>query len=156
MKNQIFQVNSYYEGLIQNLYGGSKGCAVAFMQFFYQYNQSVIFKPALSECFLNLYETELENCKILSQLLIKMNGDNKFFSASRKFLSGYNVDYVKNFEKMFLSDIEFLEISVIELKSLLCKIDDQEIKKQLKLVLENKKDALKKLKEKFFKDNLIN
>ena len=155
MKEEIFKTNSYYEGLIQTLYGGGKGCFSAFMHFFYQYNQSVIFATDNSECFKELYTRELENCQILSQLLLKMGGDNKYYSSSRKFLSGNNVDYIKNFQKIFLFDIELLEIGVLETKSLLTKIENLAIKNQLKRVLENKKQCLKMLKETYFKNNLI-
>lgn len=154
MKDSI-KPNSYYEGLLQNLYAGSQGCFVAFMQFFYQYNQSVIEKKELCDCFEKLYENELNNCQILSQLLIKIGGDNKYFSSARKFLSGYNVDYLKNFSKIFSFDIEFLEINIIEIKNLIEKIEDKKIKFQLKIILENKKESLKILKEQFFKLNLI-
>lgn len=151
----LIKINSYYEGLIQNLYAGCQGCFVAFMQFFYQHNQSIVFEPKLSDCLKILYEKELENCKLLSELLLKMGGDNKYFSSGRKFLSGYNVDYVKNFSKIFSSDIEFLEINIIEIKNLIQKIDNTKIKIQLKIVLENKKNSLKILKEQFFKNNII-
>ena len=155
MKEPFLKVNSYYEGLIQNFYAGAKGCFSAFMHFFYQFNQSVIFANQYSECFKTLYENELENCTILCELLLRMGGDNKFYSSSRKFLSGYNVDYVKNFDKIFLYDIELLEINVIEVKSMIAKIENKVIREKLKIVLENKKESLRILKKKYFKNNLI-
>lgn len=156
MKNDILSANSYYEGLIQNFYGGAKGCFSAFMHFFYQYNQSLVYAEEYAEIFEMLYKCELENCTVLSKILIKMGGDNKYYSCARKFLSGYNVDYVKNFSKIFLIDIEILEINIIELKGLILKIENKEIKDELKNVLTNKKNSLKILKEFYFKNNLIN
>lgn len=156
MKGEVFKVNSYYEGLIQNIYAGQKGCFVSFMQFFYQFNQSVVFSPNISDCFEKLYKLELENCKILSELILRMDGDNKFYSSSRKFISGYNVDYIKNFSKIFLADIELLEVGIIEVKNIISKIDNVALREKLKIVLENKKNALKMLKENYFKNNLIN
>lgn len=156
MKEEILKINSYYEGLIQNFYAGAKGCFVAFMHFFYQYNQSIVFSAEYSECFSQLYQLEIKNCEILSNLIIRMGGDNKFYSSSRKFVSGYNVDYIKNFSKIFLADIELLEINIVELKSIISKIDNQKIRESLKIVLANKRDALKILKENYFKNNLIN
>ncbi len=155
MKSEFYQVNSYYQGLLQNYYGGANGCFVAFMHFFYQYNQSVVFQPELSECFEKLWQLELENCTILSEIILKMDGDNKYFSSSKKFLSGYNVDYIKNFSKIFLADIEFLEVNVIEIKNLINKIDNIKIKENLKKILKNKQFSLNFLKEKYFKLNLI-
>ena len=155
MKNDILKVNSYYEGLIQNLFAGAKGCFSAFMHFFYQYNQCSVYFHDFGECFSKLYKTELENCEILSQVLIKMGGDNKYYSSARKFLSGYNVDYVKNLSKMFLSDIEMLEVNIIEIKSVILKVEDKKIRDVLKKVLDNKKMELRFLKEIYFKNNLI-
>lgn len=152
---EIFKVNSYYEGLIQNLYAGSKGCFSVFMHVFYQYSQSLVYAQEYSSCFEELYKKELDNCVILSELLLKMGGDNKYYSSSRKFLSGYNVDYIKNFSKIFLADIELLEMNIIEVKNIIAKIDNVNFKNKLKIVLENKKYSLKILKENYFKNNLI-
>lgn len=156
MKENVFKQNSYYEGLIQNYFGGAKGCFSAFMHFFYQYNQSLFCCKEYSTLFQELYKTELENCEILSQILLKMGGDSKYYSSSRKFLSGYNVDYVKNFAKIFLNDIEMLEINVLENKSLILKIEDSQIRDWLKKILENKKKSLKILRENYFKNNVVN
>lgn len=156
MKQSVFRLNSYYEGLIQNFYSGSKGCFVAFMHFFYQYNQCVIFHREFCDCFEELYQKELDNCKILSEIILKLGGDNRYYSSSRQFLSGYNVDYVKNFAKMFSLDVEILEIHIIEVKNMINKIENNEIKNMLKRILENKKKSLKILKENYFKNNLIN
>ena len=73
---EMIRLNSYYEGLIQNLFGSSKGCFSNFMTFFYQYNQVKEFSPENVECMKFLYKAELENCEILSQVLIFIGGDN--------------------------------------------------------------------------------
>lgn len=151
MKENFFLNNSYYEGLVQNLYGGSKGCFSLFMHFFYQYNQSCVFDKEYSSCFLTLYELELKNCEILAQVLLKMGGDNKYYSNNRKFLSGYSVDYVKDFVQIYLLDVELLEISMLETKNVIDKIDNKEIVEMVKIVLKNKKIALEILKEKYLK-----
>lgn len=147
----FFKTNSYYEGLIQNLLGGSKGCFSVFMHFFYQYNQSRVFFDDWTPCFKTLFEKELENCQILSELILKLGGDNKYFSSSRKFLSGNNIEYLKNSSKIFLLDVELLEIGVLETKSLINKIEDGDIRFFLNLILKNKKQELKILKENYFK-----
>lgn len=147
----FFKTNSYYEGLIQNLLGGSKGCFSVFMHFFYQYNQSRVFFDDWAQCFKTLFEKELENCQILSELILKLGGDNKYFSSSRKFLSGNNIEYLKNSSKIFLLDVELLEIGVLETKSLINKIEDGDIRFFLNMILKNKKQELKILKENYFK-----
>ncbi len=153
--SEILKLNSYYEGLLQNLFGGAKGCFSNFMNFFYQYNQVKIFSPENAACMQILYETELKNCEMLSQLLIRSGGDNRYFSSSRKYLSGFNIDYSKAASKMFVCDVELLEIGIIEVKNVLQKIENKIIKEKLKIILENKKNELKILKETFFRNNML-
>lgn len=153
--NEFLKVNSYYEGLIQNLFGGGKGCFSSFMNFFYQKSQVKQFSPENCDCMQFLCEKELENCEILSELLIKIGGDNRYYSSSRKYLSGYNIDYSKSNSKMFISDVELLEIGIIEVKNVIQKIENKFIKEKLKKILDNKKSELKYLKETFFKNNLL-
>ena len=155
MKQDVFSKNSYYEGLLQNLYAGSSGCFVFFMKVFYQYNQMVVFGQENAEMFNELMVSELENCKILSQMIVELGGDNKFFSSSKKFLSGVNVEYCKSVGQMFMSDIETLETHVIEVKNLIAKIENFKIREKLKTILKNKQEKLIVLRKKFFKNNLI-
>ncbi|MBP3431952.1 MAG: hypothetical protein J6K39_03775 [Clostridia bacterium] len=155
MKEKAFKSNSYYEGLFQNLYGGGKGCFVAFMQFFYQCNQAATFNEEFSACFEKLFKFELKNCEILSKILIKMGGDNKFYSSAKKFLSGYNVTYHKSIEKMFLEDVELLEINILDVKGVIYKLEDERLREEIGKILTNKKEELKLLKEVYFKSNLI-
>lgn len=152
---KTFQQNSYYQGLVQNLYCGTKGCFVAFMQFFYQFNQNCVFQPEFCDCLRLLFEKELENCEILSEIILRMGGDNKYFSSARKFLSGSSVEYIKNVERAFLADIELLEVNIIDVRAVINKIENMEIRAMLKKVLENKKYSLKKLKETYFKSHII-
>jgi len=154
MKNMINK-NSYYEGLLQDFFAASDGCFCLFMTFFYQYNQIFEFKSELSQLFQMLYQTELQNSEILSQLIIEMGGDAKFYSHSKSFLSCYSVDYVKGTSQIFLDDIEKLEVSIIQNKSLINKIDDPKIKEKLHTVLKNKQKCLKILRENHLKNCLI-
>lgn len=153
--SEMIKVNSYYEGLIQNLLGGSKGCFVNFMTFFYQYNQTKQFSPENVDCMKELQRLELKNCEVLSEILIMIGGDNRYYSSSRKYISGFNVDYSKAQSKMFVCDVELLEIGIIEVKNALQKIENKQIKEKLKEILENKKNELKILKETFFKNNML-
>ena len=152
MKNS--ETNSYYLGLVQNLFAGANGCIVAFLQFFYQ-SQMCAQSQGFDECFGNLYQKELENCRILSQILIEMGGDPQFFSSSKKFVSTRAVSYVKDVSKMFLTDIEFLEVNVLDIKSAISKIENEPLRAKLKELLSNKKFELKFLKKEFFKAQII-
>lgn len=153
--SEILKLNSYYEGLLQNLFGGAKGCFSNFMNFFYQYNQVKEFSPENSSCMQILYETELKNCELLSEILIKAGGDNRYYSSARKYLSGFNIDYSKASSRMFVCDVELLEIGIIEVKNAMQKIENKIIKEKLKIILENKKNELKILKETFFRNNML-
>lgn len=148
-------VNSYYQGMIQNLYGGTKGCFVCFMQFFYQFEQVLVKNSDFCTCFEKLYQKELQNCQILSQILLEMGGENKFYSSGKKFLSASAVDYQQDVERMFASDIELFEINIIDLKNIINKVDDLNLKNKLKQILKNKKESLTFLKEFYFKKYLI-
>ena len=149
-----YGANSYYIGLVQNLYAGTKGCTTLLLQFLYQFeiNKNI---ENFEQCFFNLFEKEVENCKILSQILIDMGGDPQFFSSSRKFVSARSVNYVKDSGRMFLADIELLEINILDLKSALSKVENQAVKEKLKIVLENKKNQLKFLKKEYFKNQIV-
>lgn len=156
MKSEKMSANSYYIGLVQNLFAGANGCFVTFMQFFYQQFLAKTNFVAFENCFEELVKKEIENCQILSESLLKMGGDPHFFSSSKKFVSGQSVNYSKEIDKIFLMDIELLEINVLDLKSAISKIENKEIKSELKKVLDNKKNSLKMLKVNYFKNNSIN
>lgn len=143
---KFFLSNSYYEGLLQNLYCGSKGCFSLFMHFLYQFNQSKVFFEEKTKIFEKLAQQELENCNLISQLILKLGGDNKFCSSAKRFLSGQNVDYVKNINQIFSVDIEILEMHILEIKSMILKIENVQIRDVLKEIMKTKKEELKVLK----------
>ena len=149
-----FESNSYYMGLIQNLYSGANGCVFALLQFLYQLNLRQNF-PQFEGCFLALFENEFENCRLLGDMLFEMHADPQFFSSSRRYLNAHSINYVKDLDKIFLSDIEFLEINIIDLKSTILKIENENLKGKLKKILENKKKSLKFLKENYFKNQIV-
>ena len=155
MRQTLENRNSYYEGLAQNLYCGSSGCFQSFMRFFYQLNQSLVFDEKNATVFQTLCDIEIENCKMLCNVILNLGGDNKFYSSSKKFLSGYSVDYTKNSSQMYVADIEMLEVQMIETKNCIYKIENEKIKSVIKKLLENKKKSLKILRENYFKNNLI-
>lgn len=95
---------------------------------------------------------ELENCNLISQLILKIGGDNKFYSSTKRFLSGQNIDYVKTTNQIFLNDIEILEVHILEIKSMISKIENVQIRETLKEILKTKKEELKILKVEFFKN----
>ncbi len=150
---KISEANSYYMGLVQNLYAGKNGCLTAFLQFFYQFQIS--HEMTLADCLKILYQTEIENCLMLGKILQEMGADPQYYSSSRRHLGTQSVCYVKDANKIFLADIELLEINIIDLKSAISKIDNPEIKVHLKKVLDSKKASLKLLKQNYFRANVL-
>ena len=142
--------NSYYQGLIQDLFSGKDGCFVCFMQVFYQNNICKSFDKRI-ECLDRIVKKELKNCEILSGLLTKLGADAQYQSSERRFVSGKDVDYVKDLKMMLLADVELFEISTIQLKNAISKIEDLHIRANLKKILINKKESLEFLREEILK-----
>ena len=149
MKGYFLTKNSYYEGLLQDLFCGNDGFFTIFLHFFYQFNQFFVYNNNFSSIFKFVYMKELENCEVVSNLLVLMGGDAKFYSSNKKFISGSGIDYVKNLKSAFELDIELVEKSLIDVKNALVKIDNAKIKEKLRIVIKNKEEELDKLKNGF-------
>ena len=149
MKGYFLTKNSYYEGLLQDLFCGNDGFFTIFLHFFYQFNQFLVYNNNFSSIFKFVYMKELENCEVVSNLLVLMGGDAKFYSSNKKFISGSGIDYVKNLKSAFELDIELVEKSLIDVKNALVKIDNAKIKEKLRIVIKNKEEELDKLKNGF-------
>ena len=137
--------NSYYEGLLQDLFCGNDGFFTIFMHFFYQKNQIFVFYPSFSKDFEKLVSLELESCNTLSRVINEMGGDSKYYSSSKKYIFG-KIDYVKNLESIVDLDLELVEKSLIDTKNVLSKVDNHKIKNQLENILSIKKEEEKILK----------
>ena len=134
--------NSYYEGLLQDLFCGNDGFFAIFLHFLYQYNQIFVFYPNFEKEFEKLWRLELEACNELSQAIIEMGGDSKYYSSSKKFLCG-NIDYIKNLSSIVDTDLELVEKSMIDLKNALSKIENNIIKTKLrKIVVVKEKEEM--------------
>ena len=149
MKGYFLTKNSYYEGLLQDLFCGNDGFFTIFLHFFYQFNQFLVYNNNFSSIFKLVYMKELENCEVVSNLLVLMGGDAKFYSSNKRFISGSGIDYVKNLKSAFELDIELVEKSLIDVKNALVKIDNTKIKEKLRIVIKNKEEELDKLKNGF-------
>lgn len=137
--------NSYYEGLLQDLFCGNDGFFTIFMHFLYQNNQIFVFYPSFSKDFEKLVSLELESCNTLSRVINEMGGDSKYYSSSKKYIFG-KIDYVKNLESIVDLDLELVEKSLIDTKNVLSKVDNHKIKNQLENILSIKKEEEKILK----------
>ena len=109
--------------------------------------QIFCFNQNFKEEFKLLCDKELEACEIISALIIQFGGDAKYYSSMRKFLSGSKIDYVKNFKMMLENDIELVEKSLLDVKSALCKIENMQIKTDLRKILVLKNEELEIIKK---------
>ena len=147
MNKKFISYNSYYEGLLQDLFCGNDGLFSLFLHFFYQYNNIFVFNNNFSNKFQTLYKLELESCEKVCQLIFYMGGDAKYYSSTKKYISGMNIDYMKNLKSTLELDIELVEKSTIDIKNTMAKIENKEIKKQLNEILK-----IKTVEEKILKD----
>lgn len=143
---KLFLKNSYYEGLLQDLFGEKDGFFAIFMHFLYQKNQIFINYPDFASDFEELLSLELKSCEKTSELIIGLGGDAKFYSSNKKYISGSGVDYVKNLRPILELDIELVEKSIIDIKNAYSKIENASVRAVLNEILIIKKDELNILK----------
>lgn len=146
---KILLKNSYYEGLLQDIFCEKDGFFAIFMHFFYQKNQIFVNYPSFEKDFEELLRLELECCEKISNLIIELGGDAKFYSSSKRYISGSGIDYVKNLSAILELDIELVEKSVIDIKSAYSKIDNAFLRASLNEILILKNAELDILKNCF-------
>lgn len=138
--------NSYYQGLLQNLYSGVDGEICAVLQYaYFSFNLST-FGNEHAKLFSELVEDELLHAKKLAELIIMLGGDPIFASTQGKWLSGRSVDYIKSVKQMFMLAIELKEKLIIDYKSAIIKIDEMTIKRALEGILHEEESHLIMLK----------
>ena len=138
--------NSYYEGLLQDLFCGKDGFFTVFMHFFYQKNQIFEYYPDFYKDFCEVLDFELKACSRLCELIIELGGDAKFYSSTKKYLSGSGVDYVKNLHAILELDIELVEKGRIDLKNVYSKVENANLRASLNEILILKNEELNILK----------
>lgn len=138
--------SSYYQNLLLELYSGSEGFVINYLQFIYQYNLFFNKNKTYEDAFKFLIDNEFECISLVSEILSVLGCDTKFASSHGKFISGKQIDYVKDLMQMLLLDIENIEKNIIEIKSIKQKISINAIKNQLRDILIIKQTELMFLK----------
>ena len=138
--------NSYYQGLLQNLYSGGDGEMASFFQLTYQNFILYPFGSEHASTFAQLAEEDLLHAKHLAQAIISLGGDPAFCSTQGVWLSGRVVDYIKGVKQMVGINIEAKEKLVIDYKTTISKIDEIQIKRMLEGILQEEEEHLSKLK----------
>lgn len=152
LKVKRIRRNSYYNGLLQNLFAGSESATNSILQYSYNANILAPFYPEITNEFYEIVFDEIKIHYILSQLILLTGGDPIYSNAQGKWLGGRSVDYVKDIKQLISLSVENIEKLIIDYKTVQSKIDDNEIKKYLSYILEienNNRLKLLKLRKRF-------
>ena len=137
MSNLVIKQNGYYEGLVTNLYSGNEGEVLTFMQEMYQANIVFPFEKEQYEFLKKLYEDDIIHAQRLSEILVLMGGDPKYINVHSIWISGKSVDYVKSYKQILYTNLELKEKTIIDYKTAISKINDNNINLILSLNLED-------------------
>ena len=141
--------NSYYLGIVQNLYCSNESEIVSFLQFEYQKNILLPFGNDFGRLFETIAQEDLFHSSLLAEIIISLGGNPIYCDNQGKWLGGRRIDYVKNVKSMLELDIELKEKMIIDYKSAISKIDDLKIKKMLEMIVKEEEIGYFKLKELF-------
>lgn len=138
MQNKlIIKPNGYYEGIVKGLYAGNEGEVLTFLQEMYQSNMVFPFEKEQYEFLKKLCEDDIEHAKRLSEILVLMGSDPKLINTQNVWISGKSIDYVKSYKQMLYTNLELKEKVIIDYKTAINKISDNNINLILSLNLED-------------------
>ncbi len=137
--------NSYYLGLIQNLYAGSEGELASFLQTSYQ---SALLYEQEDICLSlqKIAEQDKKHMQLLSHAIIMLGGTPKYFNAQNKWFSTREIDYVQSLKQIVSLDIEMKEKSILDYKSTIQKVSSLDLKATLTRILQDENNHLGILK----------
>ena len=137
MSKLMIKPNGYYQGIITNLYSGSEGEVLTFMQEMYQANIVFPFEKEQYEFLKKLYKDDIIHTERLAEILTIMGGDPKYINVNNVWISGKSVDYVKSYKQILYTNLELKEKTIIDYKTAISKINDKNINLILSLNLED-------------------
>lgn len=137
MNKLIIKPNGYYAGLVTSLYSGNEGEVITFMQELYQANLVFPFEKEQYELLKKLYEDDIYHTTRLSEILTLMGQDPKYLKTNNVWISGKNIDYVKSFKQILYTNLELKEKIILDYKTAISKINDNNINLILSLNLED-------------------
>ncbi|MBE7074686.1 MAG: hypothetical protein E7376_01740 [Clostridiales bacterium] len=137
MEKLIIKPNGYYEGIIKSLYAGNEGEILTFLQEMYQANLVFPFEKQQYEFLQKLFTDDIEHTKRLAEILVLMGADPKLINTQNIWLSGKSIDYVKSYKQILYTNLELKEKIIIDYKTALNKISDNNINLILSLNLED-------------------
>lgn len=140
--------NSYYSGILQNLYAGSEGEVIIFLQLRYHSNVLKNFNAKISSVLEEISMCDLKHQELLASAIEKTYGNPVYATSTGKWIGGRQIDYVKSVKQILSANLEAKEKSIIDYKVAISKIDNVQIKLLLGAILadeENHRLILKKL-----------
>lgn len=138
MQNKlIIKPNGYYEGIVKSLYSGNEGEVLTFLQEMYQANLVFPFEKEQYEFLKKLYKDDIEHTKRLAEILVLMGADPKLINTQNVWISGKSIDYVKSYKQILYTNLELKEKIIIDYKTAINKIADNNINLILSLNLED-------------------
>lgn len=138
--------NSYYCGILQNLFAGNESECVMLMQLKYQISILTGFYDNYVETLKNICSNDLYHQELLAHAILMCGGDPIYANAQNKWLGGRQVDYIKDLKQIISYDIEFKEKMIIDYKIAIAKIENFEIKSLLASILQDEESHLRQLK----------
>ncbi|MDD4816267.1 MAG: ferritin-like domain-containing protein [Clostridia bacterium] len=145
-KMMWLQPNSFYAGLLQDLYAGDSGEIVSFLQYSYQSFVLMPFGEDFGKIFERLANEEFLIAKKLAEAIVMLGGNPIFANLQGKYLGGRAVSQTKDIKGMLVDDIELKEKSLINFKTILLKIDNQYLKNLINSIIKEKEFQLATLK----------
>ena len=140
--------NSYYSGILQNLFAGSEGEVIIFLQLQYHANILKPFNDKISKLLNEIALTDLKHQQLLSHAIQMTYGNPIYATSQGKWIGGRQIDYIKDTKQIIHANIEAKEKSIIDYKLAISKIENTQIKLLLNAILideENHRLILKKL-----------
>lgn len=140
--------NSYYAGILQNLYAGPEGEVVVFLQLRYHVAILKNFNSKISNILNEIAISDLRHQELLAQAIEKTYGNPFYATTQGKWISGRQIDYIKDTKQILHVNLEAKEKSIIDYKIAISKIDNVQIKQLLTAILsdeENHRLVLKRL-----------
>ena len=134
--NKMFWLspNPFFASLIQKLYAGDSGKLISFLQFSYYSHNLSPFGESLSRTFERIANDDLSHIKTLAEMLV-MLGEKPLPKIDGKILSLRNIKAETDKNSMWLNSIEIKERSIIDIKTVISKIDNRYIKNALTRIL---------------------
>lgn len=146
--------NSYYSGILQNLYSGSEGEVITFLQFRYHSYILERFNEPVSQILKKIALDDLKHQELLADAIVMTSGDPVYYNSESKWISGRQIDYIKDTKQILLQNLKLKEKVIIDYKIAISKIDNQQIKALLSSILEEEQSHRTELKTLMSKLNL--